>query len=103
MRCGHEGAVSQISWTYNGTDNAGDHYTFTRVFPFGEANATSTTKEIVFNREPVVVFEDDVQRVTIAPSIVDPENDVLEKPLVDETDPAAQALPNSGKKQVGNH
>ncbi|PQO33084.1 hypothetical protein C5Y97_18300 [Blastopirellula marina] len=78
LRCGQKGAVSQVNWTYNGTDDAGDHYTFTRVFPHKEPDATTTTKEIVLNREPVVVFEDDVQRVTIGPSIVDPENDTTE-------------------------
>lgn len=68
MTCGHPGAVSKVVWRYIESDDRGDHYDVRRVFPLGESNETAKDVRIVFNGQPIVLFEDDVQLVTMRSS-----------------------------------
>ena len=65
LTCGYPGAVSKLSWKYTHTDNDGDHYHFTRIFPLDEANQSTTESNVVFNGEEVTVFQDDAQRIVL--------------------------------------
>jgi hypothetical protein len=49
-------------------DDMGDHYDVRRVFPVGEVNENTQEVRIVFKGQPIVLFEDDVQLVTMRSS-----------------------------------
>ncbi len=66
--CGHSGAVSKLTWEYLGTDQAGDHYRFQRMFPYDEPNQETTTKEVAYTGQELLLFEDDVQRIGMRPA-----------------------------------
>jgi len=73
MSNGHPGAVSKVEWKFLRTTDKGDEYEVTRYFPFERpstqpstkptATPKPVTKTVTYNGKPVVVFEDDVQRV----------------------------------------
>lgn len=65
--CGHPGAVSKLTWEYVRTDQAGDHYTVERVFPNDEPNQRTTTTEVAYTGQELLLFEDDVQRIVMRP------------------------------------
>lgn len=64
-RCGHPGAVSNVSWTYLRSDQEGDHYRFAREFPVDAPSRTTVTKEVLFTGDEIVLFEDEVQRILL--------------------------------------
>lgn len=68
LTCGHPGAVSKVVWKYVESDDMGDHYDVRRVFPVGEVNENTQEVRIVFKGQPIVLFEDDVQLVTMRSS-----------------------------------
>ncbi|MCH9655773.1 MAG: hypothetical protein K0U86_13985 [Planctomycetes bacterium] len=67
-RCGHPGAVSKLNWEYLRTDEKGDHYRFERSFPNDKPNYTVVTKEVLYRGQEVILFEDDVQRISMFPA-----------------------------------
>lgn len=73
-RCGHPGAVSKLTWEYLGTDQAGDHYRFVRMFPYDEPNQETVTKEIAYAGRAILLFKDDVQRIVMQPASADSES-----------------------------
>jgi len=66
--CGPPGAVSKLSWSYERSDENGDHYEFERVFPYGEPDQVTTKRQAVFSGEDIVLFEDEFQRVVFRSS-----------------------------------
>jgi hypothetical protein len=68
LTCGLAGAVSKVTWKLIRSDDRGDWYRFERTFPYGETDAQTTHREVVFEGSEIVVFEDDVQRVIMRPS-----------------------------------
>jgi hypothetical protein len=68
LTCGHRGAVTKLTWEYLRTDKEGDHYTFERLFPFEEPTQSSEVKEVTYQGQELVVFEDDVHRIVIRPA-----------------------------------
>jgi hypothetical protein len=68
LTCGHPGAVSKVSWEFLEHRSGNDFYQFTRVFPEGEPNATTTTVKSGFAGEKITLFEDANQLVLIEPA-----------------------------------
>jgi hypothetical protein len=66
--CGHPAAVSKLTWEYLGTDQAGDHYRFERMFPYDEPKQDTMTKEVAYAGQEMLLFEDDVQRIVMRPA-----------------------------------
>jgi beta-lactamase regulating signal transducer with metallopeptidase domain/multidrug resistance efflux pump len=67
IECGQPGAVSKVSWRYLRTTADGDIYSLSRTFPSDTPNPTTTEKTVTYAGVPVVVFEDQVQRVVLLP------------------------------------
>ena len=65
ISCGHRGAVSKLNWEYVRSDDEGDHYRVERIFPHGEPGQESKAKDVVFQGEELVLFEDDLQRIVM--------------------------------------
>lgn len=67
LTCGHPGAVSKLEWEYVRTDDEGDRYHFERVFPYQEPGQETTSKEILYTGQELLLFEDESQRIVIRP------------------------------------
>jgi hypothetical protein len=65
LTCGYPGAVSKVSWEFLEHRSGKDCYRFTRVFPEGELDATTTIVESGFAREQITLFEDAKQLVLL--------------------------------------
>ena len=67
MTCGKAGQVSEVEWSL--LERRGDRevYRFTRRFPSDTAAVSTTTKDVEFSDDRVIVFEDDYQVVVIEP------------------------------------
>jgi len=57
-----------LNWEYLRTDEKGDHYRFERSFPNDKPNYTVVTKEVLYRGQEVILFEDDVQRISMFPA-----------------------------------
>ncbi len=63
LTCGFPGEVSRVRWWYTHTDKDGDHYEFARQFPFEDVDKQTPKKQVAFQGEPVLVYEDDSHRI----------------------------------------
>jgi len=68
IRCGHPGAVSDVSWSWLRTTDQGDVYRFTRIYPHDTPTAQTVVKEVTYTGSPLVVWEDAVHRIGLRPS-----------------------------------
>lgn len=69
--CGPAGAVSKLNWEYLGTDEQGDHYRFERSFPDDKPNRTLSKKEVIYQGQVLIIFENDTHQISMFPSEVD--------------------------------
>jgi hypothetical protein len=67
VTCGYPGGVSEVTWKFVKTTDAGDMYLFTRRFPVGAENTKQEKKEVTFAGKEVIVFVDEFQRIGLAP------------------------------------
>lgn len=67
LTCGHQGAVSEITWKLIGRREGQDVYQFQRRFPVGGSSPKTQRKEVAFKGESVVVFQDETQKISIIP------------------------------------
>jgi len=67
MRCGFAGKVSEIEWSFVERHGDKDVYQFTRRFPADTDHATTTSKNVEFSDQRVIVFQDTNQVVVIQP------------------------------------
>ena len=65
--CGHPGAVSEITWKFVARRDGKDIYTFQRLFPSHGETPHTQRKQVAFGGGSVVVFQDEVQRISIIP------------------------------------
>lgn len=67
LKCGYPSAVSEVTWKYIKTVDAGDVYRFTRRFPSDVENPKEETKEVTYTGKEIVVFQDKFHRIGMAP------------------------------------
>ncbi len=65
--CGHPGHVSRIKWKFLESTAEGDVFHFARTYPADGENPNTREKTIAYRGKPIVIFEDDVQRIGIRP------------------------------------
>lgn len=68
---GSADAVSKLNWEYLRTDEKGDHYRFERSFALDKTHQTMTTKEVIYQGQELILFEDDDQRISMFPAKVE--------------------------------
>jgi len=66
--CGHPGHVSEVSWHFLRPTPQGDIYEFTRVYPSDTATPATSRATVTYKGAPLVVFEDDIQKVVLRPA-----------------------------------
>lgn len=65
MTCGKPSHVSELTWTFLRSTAEGDVYSFTRKYPSDAAIPLAETKEISFNGKDLILWVDDVQKITL--------------------------------------
>ena len=65
MTCGYPGKTSEIEYAFVGRRGDKDIYAFTRRFPLGTPEMTTTRREVEFSGDRVKVFEDESQCIVI--------------------------------------
>ncbi|MCD6385697.1 hypothetical protein J7M23_07950 [Candidatus Sumerlaeota bacterium] len=66
-RCGHPGAISEITWQFIAHRDGKDIYLFQRRFPVDSENPQTQSKQVAFAGESIVVFQDEVQKISVIP------------------------------------
>ena len=67
LKCGLNGKVSLIEWSFVERRGGKDVYRFSRRFPDPSAESPAQTKEIHFGGERLILFEDTFQVIVIQP------------------------------------
>ena len=68
LNCGHPVAVTSLSWEWLGPKGAGDRWNFERRIESDGVVVGTESRTVVFDgTEPIILFEDDHQRITLEP------------------------------------
>ena len=65
--CGHPGHFSDVTWRLLRTARKGDVYQMTRKYPSDSAAPKTDTKEVTYSGTPLILWQDDYQRIILRP------------------------------------
>jgi hypothetical protein len=65
--CGHAGHVSEVTWKFLRTAGKGDVYQIARKYPSDSAVSTTDKKEITYAGKPLILWQDDYQKIILRP------------------------------------
>ncbi|MGC4031180.1 MAG: hypothetical protein QM754_05460 [Tepidisphaeraceae bacterium] len=65
LTCGYPGAVSEITWAYQGQKDGKDQYRVTRNFPSDTDHAKVSETDLSFDGKRHVLFQDDAQCIVV--------------------------------------
>lgn len=67
MKCGAPGHVSKVTWKFLRSTPQGDIYAMTRTYPLDSKTPSESNKEITFAGKPVLLWEDNFQKISLFP------------------------------------
>jgi hypothetical protein len=67
VTCGHPGHVTELVWKFLRSGPGGDVYQFMRKYPADTEPSTTETKEVTYTGKPIILWEDDYQKISLFP------------------------------------